>query len=67
MVPIYTRERRLSSRDRVPEMAALSAGLVCFKVRGLPAQEVVERFAARGIVATVRRTRRPTPESGRAS
>jgi hypothetical protein len=50
MVPIYTRERRLSSRDRVPEMAALSAGLVCFKVRGLPAQEVVERLAARGIV-----------------
>jgi isopenicillin-N epimerase len=35
-------------------MASLSADLVCFKVGGaLPAQEVVERLAARGIVATV--------------
>ena len=36
-----------------PRAAALSAGLVCFEVRSLPAQEVVERLAARGIVATV--------------
>jgi isopenicillin-N epimerase len=36
-----------------PRGASLSAGLVCFEVRGLPPQEVVERLAARGIVATV--------------
>jgi len=36
-----------------PRAASLSAGLVCFEVRSLPAQEVVERLAARGIVATV--------------
>jgi len=36
-----------------PRAASLSAGLVCFEVRGLPAQDVVERLAARGIVATV--------------
>jgi isopenicillin-N epimerase len=36
-----------------PRAASLSAGLVCFEVRSLPAQEVVERLASRGIVATV--------------
>jgi isopenicillin-N epimerase len=36
-----------------PRDASLSAGLVCLEVWGLPAQEVVERLAGRGIVATV--------------
>jgi len=36
-----------------PRLPALSAGLVCFDVRGLSAQEVVDRLAARRIVATV--------------
>lgn len=36
-----------------PPDASLSAGLVCLEVWGLPAQEVVERLAGRGIVATV--------------
>jgi isopenicillin-N epimerase len=36
-----------------PRDASLSAGLVCFEIRGLPPQEVVERLAARGIHATV--------------
>jgi selenocysteine lyase/cysteine desulfurase len=40
-------------RLRTPSAAALSAGLVCFEVAGLDAQTVVERLAARRIVASV--------------
>jgi isopenicillin-N epimerase len=36
-----------------PRDASLSAGLVCFEVRDLAPHQVVERLAARGIVATV--------------
>jgi isopenicillin-N epimerase len=36
-----------------PRSASLSAGLVCFEVRGLGQQEVVDRLLRRGIVATV--------------
>jgi isopenicillin-N epimerase len=36
-----------------PRSDSLSAGLVCFEVRGLPPAEVVGRLLARGIVATV--------------
>jgi isopenicillin-N epimerase len=38
---------------RTPRSASLSAGLVCFEVRGVPPQEVVDRLLRRGIVATV--------------
>jgi selenocysteine lyase/cysteine desulfurase len=38
---------------RTPRSASLSAGLVCFEVRGVPPQEVVDRLLGRGIVATV--------------
>jgi selenocysteine lyase/cysteine desulfurase len=31
----------------------LSAGLVCFDVEGLTAQDVVDRLHARGVIATV--------------
>ena len=47
----------LAAMDRVtlytPRSPALSAGLVCFDVRGLSPPEVVDRLAARRIVATV--------------
>jgi isopenicillin-N epimerase len=36
-----------------PKSEALSAGLVCFEVRGLKAEEVVKRLAARKIIASV--------------
>jgi len=36
-----------------PRSESLSAGLVCFEVRGVPPQEVVDRLLARDIVATV--------------
>jgi selenocysteine lyase/cysteine desulfurase len=36
-----------------PRSPSLSAGLTCFDVRGLSAEEVVDRLAARRIVATV--------------
>ena len=36
-----------------PRSSSLSAGLVCFEVRGLPPQRVVDHLLARGIVATV--------------
>ncbi|HYX87746.1 MAG TPA: aminotransferase class V-fold PLP-dependent enzyme [Gaiellaceae bacterium] len=36
-----------------PRSDSLSAGLVCFEVRGLSPQQVVDRLLARGIVATV--------------
>jgi isopenicillin-N epimerase len=38
---------------RTPRSTSLSAGLVCFEVRGVPPQEVVDRLLRRGIVATV--------------
>jgi isopenicillin-N epimerase len=38
---------------RTPRAASLSAGLVCFEVRGVPPQEVVDHLLARGVVATV--------------
>jgi selenocysteine lyase/cysteine desulfurase len=38
---------------RTPRSPSLSAGLVCFDVRGMPPQEVVDRLLRRGIVATV--------------
>jgi selenocysteine lyase/cysteine desulfurase len=38
---------------RTPRSAALSAGLVCFGVRGVPPQQVVDDLLRRGIVATV--------------
>jgi selenocysteine lyase/cysteine desulfurase len=38
---------------RTPRSASLSAGLVCFEVRGVPPQEVVDGLLRRGIVATV--------------
>jgi selenocysteine lyase/cysteine desulfurase len=38
---------------RTPRAASLSAGLVCFEVRGVPPQEVVDQLRRRGIVATV--------------
>jgi isopenicillin-N epimerase len=38
---------------RTPRAASLSAGLVCFEVRGVPPQEVVDHLLRRGIVATV--------------
>ena len=40
-------------RLRTPPATALSAGLVCFEVAGLDPQAVVERLAARRIVASV--------------
>jgi isopenicillin-N epimerase len=50
-------ENGLAGLDRVtlytPRTPALSAGLVCFDVAGLGPQEVVDRLAARRIVATV--------------
>jgi selenocysteine lyase/cysteine desulfurase len=36
-----------------PRSDSLSAGLVCFEVRGLSPEQVVDRLLARGIVATV--------------
>jgi selenocysteine lyase/cysteine desulfurase len=36
-----------------PRADALSAGLVCFDVKGVPPEQVVGHLAARGIVATV--------------
>jgi selenocysteine lyase/cysteine desulfurase len=36
-----------------PRSASLSAGITCFEVRGLSPEQVVERLAARRIVATV--------------
>jgi selenocysteine lyase/cysteine desulfurase len=36
-----------------PRSASLSAGITCFEVRGLSPEQVVERHAARRIVATV--------------
>jgi len=36
-----------------PRAASLSAGLVCFEVRGVPPQQVVDHLHARGIIATV--------------
>jgi selenocysteine lyase/cysteine desulfurase len=36
-----------------PRAASLSAGLVCFDVRGVPPQRVVDHLRVRGIVATV--------------
>jgi len=36
-----------------PRSPSLSAGLVCFEVRGLSPQEVVDRLLRRGVVATV--------------
>jgi selenocysteine lyase/cysteine desulfurase len=36
-----------------PRSPSLSAGLVCFEVRGLAPQEVVDRLLLRGIIATV--------------
>ena len=36
-----------------PRATSLSAGLVCFEVRGVPPQEAVDRLLARDIVATV--------------
>jgi isopenicillin-N epimerase len=38
---------------RTPRAASLSAGLVCFEVRGVPPQEVVDHLLERGVVATV--------------
>ncbi len=38
---------------QTPMGPALSAGLVCFEVAGLPAPEVVKRLAAKGILASV--------------
>jgi len=38
---------------RTPRSPSLSAGLVCFEVRGMPPQEVVDRLLRQGIVATV--------------
>jgi isopenicillin-N epimerase len=38
---------------RTPPAASLSAGLVCFEVRGVPPQEVVDHLLKRGVVATV--------------
>jgi isopenicillin-N epimerase len=38
---------------RTPRAASLSAGLVCFEVRGVAPQEVVDHLLGRGIVATV--------------
>ncbi len=47
----------LASMDHVtlytPRSASLSAGIVCFDVRGLEPAEVVDRLASRRIVATV--------------
>ena len=40
-------------RLHTPRAESLSAGLVCFEVRGVPPDQVVERLLARGIVATV--------------
>jgi selenocysteine lyase/cysteine desulfurase len=40
-------------RLRTPPSATLSAGLVCFEVAGVDAQTVVDRLAARRIVASV--------------
>jgi isopenicillin-N epimerase len=39
--------------SHTPRSDALSAGLVCFEVRGLPPEQVVEHLLARRIVATV--------------
>jgi isopenicillin-N epimerase len=38
---------------RTPMSEALSAGLVCFEVRGLPAGEVIKRLHARKIIGSV--------------
>jgi selenocysteine lyase/cysteine desulfurase len=38
---------------RTPRAASLAAGLVCFEVRGVPPQEVVDHLLRRGVVATV--------------
>ena len=38
---------------RTPRSASLSAGLVCFEVRRVPPQQVVDHLFERGIVATV--------------
>ena len=38
---------------RTPRSPSLSAGLVCFEVRGVPPQEVVDRLLRRGVIATV--------------
>ena len=40
-------------RPQTPRSASLSAGLVCFEVRGIPPQRVVDHLLERGIVATV--------------
>jgi isopenicillin-N epimerase len=40
-------------RLHTPRAESLSAGLVCFEVRGVPPDQVVERLLARRIVATV--------------
>jgi isopenicillin-N epimerase len=40
-------------RPQTPRAASLSAGLVCFEVRGIPPQRVVDHLLERGIVATV--------------
>jgi isopenicillin-N epimerase len=40
-------------RLQTPRSASLSAGLVCFEVRGVPPQQVVDQLFERGIVATV--------------
>jgi isopenicillin-N epimerase len=39
--------------SHTPQSDALSAGLVCFEVRGVPPEQVVDRLLARRIVATV--------------
>jgi selenocysteine lyase/cysteine desulfurase len=53
-VPTYTKGRRLSSQNEAGrESDAFQALGRGFGVRSLPPQEVVERLAARGIVATV--------------
>ena len=40
-------------RLHTPRSDSVSAGLVCFEVRGLPPQRVVDHLLARGIVGTV--------------
>ncbi len=42
-----------SVRPRTPSSGAVSAGLVCFEVAGVDPAVVVQRLAARGIVASV--------------
>jgi selenocysteine lyase/cysteine desulfurase len=42
-----------SVRPRTPSSGAVSAGLVCFEVTGVDPAVVVQRLAARGIVASV--------------